>query len=219
MSQNESLKILAHTSAVPRVMEAVSRRRFLGLTAAAGSAAVLTACAGGGGNTAGSVESQATGGELESSLSIYSWGDYDSPDVLEGFTGEMGPTITVDSFGSNEELISKLVAAKGTSGYDIIVPTGQYVPQMAENGLLQKLNKDLLPNLEHMDPQFLNLEWDPDGEYSICKAWGTTGFVYDTTKIKRELKNWSDFIDCAQNEASGSTSLLDDSAETAGLYF
>ncbi len=46
-------------------------------------------------------------------LDVYSWGDYDAPEVLEAFTKDKGPTITTDSFGSNEELISKLVARQG----------------------------------------------------------------------------------------------------------
>ena len=139
--------------------------------------------------------------------------------MLEGFTADLGPKITLSSFSSNEELISKLVAAKGTSGYDIVVPTGTFIPQMIENGLLAKLNLDLIPNLEHVDPAFLGRAWDPDNEYSICKAWGTTGFVYDKTVITRELKDWNDFLDAAQNEASGKTSVLDDPAELTGLYF
>ena len=56
----------------------------------------------------------------------------------------------------------------------------------------------------------------PENEYSICKAWGTTGFVYDKTVITRELKDWNDFLDAAQNEASGKTSLLDDPTELFG---
>ncbi len=139
--------------------------------------------------------------------------------MLEDFTADLGPKVTLDSFSSNEELISKLVAAKGTSGYDIVVPTGAFIPQMIENGLLTKLNLDLIPNLEHMDPAFLGRAWDPDNEYSICKAWGTTGFVYDKTVITRELKDWNDFLDAAQNEASGKTSVLDDPAELTGIYF
>ena len=100
--------------------------------------------------------------KLESQLSMYSWGDYDAPEVLDGFTEELGPKFTVDSFGSNEEMIAKLVAAKGTSGYDILVPTGAFIPQMVENELLLKLNKDLIPNIEHVDPAFLGRGWDPD---------------------------------------------------------
>jgi spermidine/putrescine transport system substrate-binding protein len=116
-------------------------------------------------------------------------------------------------------MISKLVAARGTSGYDIVIPTGPFIPQMIENGLLTKLNRDLIPNIEHMDPAFLGRAWDPNNEYSICKAWGTTGFVYDKTKITRELHTWEDFIDAAQNEASGKMSVLDDPAPLLGLYY
>ncbi|WP_299441995.1 spermidine/putrescine ABC transporter substrate-binding protein [uncultured Phycicoccus sp.] len=221
------LRILAHTSAVPRIRREVTRRNLLGL-AAAGGAGLLSACGdgggGGGGNATavptGAPPSQvATGGPLEGSISMYSWGDYDAPEILEAFTKEKGPTITTDSFASNEELISKLVASKGTGGYDIVVPTGAFIPQMVQNGLLAPINKDLIPNLEHMDPAFLGQVWDPENNYSICKAWGTTGFVYDTTKITRDLRTWNDFIDAATKEASGKVSVLDDPAEVTAIFF
>jgi spermidine/putrescine transport system substrate-binding protein len=217
MSQPRTpVRILASTTAARAISAELSRRRFLAAAAAAGATSLLAACTPGG---ASATAPQATGGELEDSLSIYTWGDYDAPDVLESFTAEFGPTIQLDSFGSNEELISKLVAAKGTSGYDIVVPTGVFIPQMIENGLLAKLNRDLIPNLQHVDDAYLGRAWDPENDYSICKAWGTTGFVYDKTVITRELKDWNDFLDAAQNEASGRTSVLDDPAELTGLYF
>lgn len=210
------VRILADRTAAVGIQRALSRRKLFSLAGLAGAGALLAACGKGGQTESGPT---ATGGKLEDKLSMYSWGDYDAPEVLANFTKEFGPKLVIDSFGSNEELISKLVAAKGTGGYDIVVPTGAYIPQMVDNGLLMKLNKDLIPNLKYMDPAFLNKQWDPKGDYSICKAWGTTGFAYDTTVVKRELKNWNDFLDCAQKEASGKTSLLDDPAELTGLYF
>ncbi len=99
------------------------------------------------------------------------------------------------------------------------MPTGAFIPQMVQNGLLAPINHELVPNLEHMDPAFLGQAWDPANNYSICKAWGTTGFVYDTTKITRELKTWNDFIDAATKEASGKVSVLDDPAEVTGIYY
>lgn len=214
MTSEEPIRILASRAMAPLIKAEVSRRRFLSLAALTGAGAVLVACTPG-----GKPVPVATGGKLEDSLSIYSWGDYDAPEVLAAFTSEQGPKITVDAFGSNEELIAKLVAAKGTAGYDIIVPTGPFIQQMIANDLLLKLNKDLIPNISEMDPAYLGRSWDPNNEYSICKAWGTTGFVYDKNVIKRELKTWNDFIDAAKNEASGSVSLLDDPAELTGLYY
>lgn len=216
MERPNDVRILASRASVPIVSRELSRRGFLSVAAGAGTVALLAACTPEGGAKPGG---QATGGALEDTLSIYTWGDYDAPEVLEGFTSDQGPRIVLDSYGSNEEMIAKLVAAKGTSGYDIIVPTGVFIPQLIENGLLLKLNKDLIPNLEHMDPAYLGRDWDPNNDYSICKAWGTTGFVYDKTVITRELTTWNDFLDAAKNEASGRTSVLDDPVEITGIYY
>ena len=210
------LRILAPEAAAPAIVRELSRRRFLSFAALAGGTAVLAACSPAG---SGSPAPQATGGDLEGDLSVYTWGDYDSPDVVEGFTSELGPKVTLDSYSSNEELIAKLIAAKDTSGYDIVVPTGVFIPQMIENGLLTKFNKELLPNMSNMDPAFLGRAWDPGNDYSVCKAWGTTGYIYDKTVITRELATWADFFDAAQNEASGKTAMSDDPAGIIGSYF
>jgi spermidine/putrescine transport system substrate-binding protein len=218
MSDSTPIRILAHSDAVPVIARELSRRRLLTLAALGSATAFLAACAPGGGGTP-QPTAGATGGALEDALSVYTWGDYDSPDVVSGYTADLGPDVSLDSYSSNEELIAKLVAAKGTSGYDIVVPTGVFIPQMIENGLLMPLNKELLPNLEHMDPSSLGRAWDPENEYSVCKAWGTTGFVYDKNVITRELSTWADFFDAAQNEASGKTSMSDDPAGIIGAYF
>ncbi len=209
MSHEQPVRILASSAASRMIAAQYNRRRFLSFAAAAGAAGLLAAC-----SPQGSTAPGATGAELEDKLTIYTWGDYDDPEVLTDFTADFGPKITLDSFNSNEEMISKLIAAKGTSGYDIVIPTGPFIPQMVANGLLMKFNQDLLPNIKHVDPAFLARDWDPGNDYSVVKAWGTTGFVYDKTKISRELKTWNDFIDAAQNEASGSVSLLDDPGRT-----
>lgn len=215
MAANDDVRILASRAAAPIVRRELSRRGFLAVAGGVGTTMLLAACTTPGGDPAPA----ATGGTLENALSIYTWGDYDAPEVLEAFTSEKGPRITLDSYGSNEEMIAKLLIAKGTSGYDIIVPTGVFIPQLIENGLLYKLNRDLIPNIEHIDDAYLGRVWDPNNEYSICKAWGTTGFVYDKTVIQRELKTWDDFFDAAKNEASGKTSVLDDPVEITGIYY
>ncbi|SMH29630.1 spermidine/putrescine transport system substrate-binding protein [Rathayibacter oskolensis] len=215
MTAKHPVTILAPSKAVPIIARELSRRRLFGVAGGVGATAFLAACSSTG---AGSAPT-ATGGALESDLSIYTWGDYDAPDVISAFTSGEGPQITLDSYSSNEELLSKLTASKGTSGYDIVVPTGIFVPGMIENGLLTKLSKDLIPNLSKVDPQFLGQAWDPDNEYTVCKNWGTTGFAYDTSVITRELVTWADFLDAVQNEGSGRTSFLDDPIEIVAPYF
>ena len=192
----------------------ITRRRFLLAAMAAGIAPGLLACgdsetsASGGGSSAGGMDDQ---------LNMYTWGEYDDPAVLEGFTSEVGPRLQIDTYGSNEEMIAKLVAAKGTSGYDLIVPTGTFLPQMVANDLVEELDLSRIPNFKNVQSEFTDQAWDPGNQHSICKDWGTTGYVYDTTVIERDLTSWADFLDAAQNEAAGRTTVLDDPKEVLGI--
>ncbi|MGZ6961421.1 MAG: polyamine ABC transporter substrate-binding protein, partial [Ilumatobacteraceae bacterium] len=132
---------------------------------------------------------------------------------------DLGVKMQVSYYTSNEDLITKLQASKGTSGFDIVVPTGPYIPQMIQNGLLEKFDKSKLPNIVNIDPNYLKQAWDPTNDYSVCKDWGSTGWFYNKTKIKTEIKTWNDFISVCTGEGSKKCSVLDTPANIAGMYF
>jgi spermidine/putrescine transport system substrate-binding protein len=153
-------------------------------------------------------------------LSMYTWGDYNDPEIVGALADSaLGVTMKVDYYASNEDLITKLSAANGSSGFDIVVPTGAYIPQMLQKGLLQKFDKSLLPNIVNVDPFYLARDWDPTNDYSVCKDWGSTGWMWDTTKIKADIKTWGDFSTACMTEASGNCSVLDTAPNLAGMYF
>jgi spermidine/putrescine transport system substrate-binding protein len=153
-------------------------------------------------------------------LNMYTWGAYNDPDIVGKLAeGDLAIKMQVSYYTSNEDLITKLAASKGTAGFDIVVPTGPYIPQMIQNGLLEKFDKSKLPNMANVDPNYLAQKWDPTNDYSVCKDWGSTGWFYDKTKIKTEIKTWSDFIAVCQGEGSKNCSVLDTPANIAGMYF
>ncbi len=231
----KEIRILAPES----FRENLSRRAFLKAgTAAAGMAVVLAACGGsddGASDTtaaatdttaAGSAAGLASGewsrviNKSSGTLAMYTWGDYNDPDLVGALAdSELGVSMKVDYYASNEDLITKLSASNGQSGFDIVVPTGPYVPQMIEKGLLQKLDKTLIPNFVNLDAPYVGQPWDPNDEYVVCKDWGSAGFLYDTTKITRELTTWADFLDAAKNEASGNVAVIDAAWDFCGPYF
>jgi spermidine/putrescine transport system substrate-binding protein len=153
-------------------------------------------------------------------LNMYTWGAYNDPDIVGSLAeSQLGIKMQVSYYTSNEDLITKLEASKGTSGFDVVVPTGPYVPQMIQNGLLEKFDKSKLPNMANVDPIYMAQAWDPTNDYSVCKDWGSTGWFYDKTKITTEIKTWSDFIAVCQGEGSKNCSVLDTPANLAGMYF
>ncbi|RAG62793.1 spermidine/putrescine ABC transporter substrate-binding protein, partial [Burkholderia multivorans] len=114
------------------------------------SLGALSAC----GKTTKMAASPPVDGELESKLNLYTWGDYDNPELIDAFKKKNDVLVQVDSYGSKEELVAKLSTTRGTSGYDVVVPTGSNIPQMLNHNLLQKLDLDLIPNFSNMDPNF-----------------------------------------------------------------
>ncbi|MGO3088624.1 MAG: polyamine ABC transporter substrate-binding protein [Galactobacter sp.] len=206
---DDDVKVLGSRS----TLNTLTRRSVLGGMAAAG-VALLAACGQGSKKMASNI---APDGKLEDRVNMYSWGDYDDPALLRKFKQKFHAVVQADAFGSNEELMAKLSATRGTSGYDIVVPTSLYIPQMVEHELIQPLKKSLIPNFSTLDPAYLDQFFDPGNKYSAPKAYGSTGYVYDTTKIKQDLTSWADFIEAAKTVASGKVSLLEDAWEVAAI--
>lgn len=209
--------------------EKLTRRAFLqGGTAIAGFALVAAACgsssdgdsADAGGENLASGDWSRVINQASGTLAMYTWGDYNDPELVGALAAStLSVTMKVDYYGSNEDLITKLATSGGSSGFDIVVPTGPYVPQMIEKGLIQKLDKSLIPNMVNVDPNYLGQAWDPTNDYSVCKNWGTTGYFYDSSKISKELTTWQDFIDTCMGEASGNCSVIDAAPNYCGMWF
>ncbi len=213
---NEPIKILAPPAAVERI----SRRLFMGggLAAGVGATALLAGC--GNSDDSGSPQAGATmsSGPIEDNLEMFTWGEYNNPKVIKDFEEKTGAKFTLSSYNSNEQLISKLTAAEGTGGWDIIVPTGPFIPALVDADLIEVLDLNRIPNFKNLDAQYTNQPWDPNNEHSVCKDWGTTGYCYDTTKISTPMATWQDFLDVAMGEASGQVSILDSPDNVCGLY-
>ena len=66
-------------------------------------------------------------------LNIYNWSDYIAEDTIANFEAETGISVTYDMYDSNEVLEAKMMA--GSSGYDLVVPTGDFLARGREAGV------------------------------------------------------------------------------------
>ncbi|SFC85919.1 ABC transporter substrate-binding protein [Tropicimonas isoalkanivorans] len=151
-------------------------------------------------------------GAAQEQLSLYNWGDYINPAVLEKFTEETGIEVTLDSYGSNEEMLAKIQA--GATGYDIVFPSVHMHDIMFQLGLLAKTDIGSAPGFENIDPQFVRAATDPNAEYCLPYAWGNVGIVYNKD-LAGDIKGWEDFF--ALGKEGKKITLLDDLRETIGI--
>jgi len=123
----------------------------------------------------------------ENVVNVYNWSDYIAEDTVAKFEAETGIHVNYDVFDSNELVEAKLLA--GSSGYDVVVPSGFFLERQIAAGLFQPLDKSKLPNLANMDPEVMasTATHDPDNKFAVDYMWGTTGIGYNTAKVKAAL--------------------------------
>ena len=120
-------------------------------------------------------------------VNVYNWSDYIDEDILGEFTAATGIKVVYDVFDSNEVLETKLLA--GSTGYDVVVPSGTFLSRQIQAGVFMKLDKSKLPNLANMWDAIAErtAKYDPGNDYSINYMWGTTGIGYNVDKVKEAL--------------------------------
>ena len=151
----------------------------------------LAACGSAPGGGSAAAAKSGSAGAADSSnekvVNIYNWSDYIDPGVLKDFEAQTGIKVNYDVFDSNEVLETKLLA--GNTGYDLVVPTANFLERQVKAGVFQKLDKSRLPNLKNVDPDILRriALHDPGNEHGVNYLWGTSGLGYNVAKIRERM--------------------------------
>lgn len=144
-------------------------------------------------------------------LHIFNWGDYTNPDLIKKFEAKYSVKVTLDSYDSNETMLSKVRA--GNSGYDIVVPSDYAVKLMVDEGLLEKTEPNTMENFKNMRPEFVQVYWDDGRHYSVPWQFGLTAFSVDTAKYKGDINTYGILFN-TPDELKGKVNMLDDITAT-----
>lgn len=196
-------------------MGSVRRMAILAL----GCGMLLGAC----GGHKGGEPAEAGSGKV---LNLYIWSDYLAQDTLSAFEKATGIKIHVAYYDTNETLETKLLA--GSSGFDIVVPSGSYFERQIKAGAFLTLDKSKLPNLKNMDPVLMTkvAHHDPGNAHGVIYMYGTNGIGYNEQMVKALMPDapfdsWRLVLDpaVASKVAKCGISILDSPAEMLrGVY-
>ncbi len=129
----------------------------------------------------------------EGVLNLYNWGNYTSPEMIEKFEAETGIRVTVTDFDSNDTALARI--RQGGHGFDLVVPSNNYVHIWIEEGLVQPLDLDVIPNHGNIADIWMNVDFDPGRRYSVPWAWGTTGLIVNTSVYDGDPHTAGIFLD------------------------
>jgi spermidine/putrescine transport system substrate-binding protein len=127
--------------------------------------------------------------EHGATLRIYEWRRYLSDDVLESFVRryeDADITVQTESFESRDAAVGTL--RRPGAGFDVFFPTIDQIGGLVEARLLQPLNRDYLPNLRNLWPQFspsVGPFYDWGLGYTIPYTVFATGIGWRTDMVAR----------------------------------
>ena len=141
-------------------------------------------------------------------VNVYNWGEYISDgsdgtlDVNKEFedyyskvlSEKRGHKVKVQvnytTYASNEDLYAKIKS--GVGGYDIIVPSDYMIERLKNEGLIQPLNLNNIPNYKYIKDEFKKPFYDNGKDtYSVMYTYGIVGIIYNTKYVdEADIGGW-----------------------------
>ena len=126
-------------------------------------------------------------------LNVLNWTSYIPDSIIRNFEKETGIKVNYSTYSSNEELLAKVSNAKeGT--YDLIFPSDYMIEIMKDRELLEKIDKSKLTNINNLNSNYLNLEYDVNNEYSLPFIAASTVISVNKEKIKEDITSYNDLL-------------------------
>lgn len=150
----------------------------------------------------------------EENLFIYNWTDYTAPALIKKFEAETGIKVFVDTYDSNETLLAKMKS--GTTGYDIVVASSDFVPIFIAEKLIQQVDAATFPDYRNIEARWRSPAWDKDNRYTVPFAWGVTGFAVNAQHVPNASRSLATLFDPPAN-ARGHVGMLSAPSEVVSM--
>jgi spermidine/putrescine transport system substrate-binding protein len=197
---------------------ALSRRQFLGRTAAAAGglafgSSFLAACKGkeGGGAAAG-------GGSATKVVRVSNWPLYIDAKTVPDFEAATGIKVEyTEDINDNNEYFAKIdepLKRSQSIDREIIVLTDWMAGRLITLGYTAPLDDSKFPNKANLVDNLRDVSFDPGRKYSVPWLSGMTGVGYNPKKTGRELTSMNDIFD---PKFKGQVTMLTEMRDTLGL--
>ena len=131
--------------------------------------------------------------KYKGTVNVLNWTSYIPDSVIRGFEKEYNIKVNYGTYSSNEELLAKITSSKkGT--YDLIFPSDYMVELMIKRNIIDKLDKDKIPNMKNINESFLNQPYDKNNDYSLPFLLATTTLAVNKENIKEDITSYKQLL-------------------------
>ncbi|WP_294379111.1 PotD/PotF family extracellular solute-binding protein [uncultured Clostridium sp.] len=152
-------------------------------------------CGGSGGESGNTETGEANSADIGDTVNIMVWGDCISEEVYSDFEEKYGCHVNVSYVTNTDEMLAKLIS--GGSGLDLVHVESAYVKTFIEADVLDKINKENIPNEKYLKDSVYNGTDENDAPYIVSDGFdpGYTVLVYNKETCPGEINSFKDLAD------------------------
>ena len=159
-----------------------------------------------------------TGG-FEGEINVYNWGEYISNgddgtlDVIDAFEKKYNIKVNYTNFETNEEMYN--ILSNSNSSYDVIIPSDYMVSKLREEGMLEKIDFENVPNYKYIMDRYKTSSYDPTGEYSVAYTTCVVALCYNAKVLGHD--DITGFKDLWDEKNSGKILMFNNSRDSMAI--
>lgn len=113
-------------------------------------------------------------------LRLLVWPGMPAPEALGEVERRLGVALEAEVISSNEDLLARM---DDGGPYDLVCPSDYMVERLVGGNRLARLDPDRLPSLGNLAGWARGRPYDPNGANFVPLAFGTTGYLYDRSRM------------------------------------
>ena len=131
--------------------------------------------------------------DAKEEINILNYGANAAEGVYKEFEKETGIKVNEKTFDDMHYMYQEV--ASGKVKYDVILVSDDMADKMIKEDMLQKINKDNIPNIVNMNEGDMGKEYDPNNDYTVPYMNGTIGLIYNTETVDEDIDSWKSLFD------------------------
>lgn len=127
--------------------------------------------------------------ENKKTINVLNYGENIAEGLLKEFEEKYNIKVNYKTFDDMETMYIEVTSGK--TKWDAILVADYMADRMINEDLLQKINKDNIPNIKDMNEDDLGQAFDPNNDYTVPYMNGTIGIVYNKDLVKDKVDSWN----------------------------
>lgn len=144
---------------------------------------------------------------LSTELTLLTWEDYVSQNVLDAFFQKTGIKIKQVYFDTDQTRDEIMASSRGER-FDLVIFGNISAQIFGKNNLLQAISKSEVSNISNIADRWK----ESCGNFGVPYFYGTVGIAYDKTKFTQAPDSWNDLLD-PRPEHRGHVAMIKDKTD------